>query len=81
MGLLSREGDRPAQSEEAAIERIERNRTAHLAEIDRAIDMAQKRQHSYLARGMMEDARIQQGVKDRRLDERRAVMGLIGRHG
>jgi len=80
-GILSRPGDTPSEREEATIARIAADRDLKLAEIDSAIARAQSRQHAYLAVGKMRDAEIQQQVKDRRLDERRAIMGLVGRHG
>lgn len=88
MGLLSRPEDRASRNEESAIERlnaVERfkaeKKGRELVEIDEAIERARARQIAYEADFLWRDVEIQQAIIDRRLDQRRAIMGLVGPHG
>lgn len=80
-GLLDRPGDEPAPDEEAAIALMKAREVPRLDQIDGRLVTSSRRSRSYVAAGDEKSLRIERKVQDRILDERRAVMGLIGRHG
>lgn len=71
---LGRPGDRPAEHEEAVIDRMKTATGRAINECRTAIGRAHLRQQGYFANGSLRDAEIQGQVKDRRLEELNRLM-------
>ncbi len=82
MKTLQSPEDEPNFNEEQAIATMKAREVGKLDEVDGRLSRSSRRTRDYVAkRDPLNFLPAERRVQDRMLDERRAIMGLIGRHG